>query len=579
MAQTDKKSRNIIIAIAVMTLAILSAIGLAVWALSGNDEEKVNSGSYGTNTPTSTAVAQQVGSVVIQPEAIALTRTPDGKFGANAVVSALFQNFTAGTIRVNGDPRITIKSDCPTAGQILEAGRRCQVTLTLDPSSPADAGQASVEPSLVVTGETLTPGGSKQLIETSAKITGATPAEQAAAGAATNGQIPGADGGIAGASPLTSGQPAPGGIDPYGPVAPNTSPPVNYAQAPVQNVPQQRVLTPREQFILARRQAVLGNVVRDGRQQAPQMARGDWDEIGVKKATSSLPQDMSRVVTQDRIITAVLARPFDSRQTMRVVAQVDRNVYGGSGRNVLIPRGSTVIGTMTAGAERAGVVWDQIIRPDGARFVFQGQGGDAMGQGGVPGNVNNRWARRLSVGFLGTLLKILPAVVTNPNETAGNGGVNIGGSGNSGVARNKDAIITDIVTQDITSQFQPLISQAQSIQPIVTIPAGTRLTIVPSQDLVMHEIQRETIVRQQYPRQMNGGAAISASPYQAPQGGGSSDGYSGGGAGGDFIGGGQPAAQQYGARQNAQQNNVVAQGVASRGAPATMGATPPWGSN
>lgn len=578
MAQTDKKQRNLIIAISIMTLAIVSAIGLAVWALSGKSDEKVNSGNYATNTPTTQTVAQQVGSVAITPEEIALQRTPDGKFGANVTISALFQNFTVGSIKVNGDSRITTKGDCPASGSVLESGHRCQLQLTLDPTTLANQATTNVSPTLVVTGETLTPGGSKQLLETSAKITGVAPGDQPAALPGATGQVPGAEGGVAGGSPLTSGQVAPTGIDPYGPVAPNATPPVNYAQGGQQVAPQQRVLSPREQFILARRQAVLGNVVRDGRQQAPQqVAQGTWDEIGVKKAVSSLPQDMSRVVTQDRIITAVLMRPFDSRQTMRVVAQVDRNVYGAMGRNILIPRGSTVIGTMTAGAERAGVIWDQIIRPDGARFVFQGQGGDAMGQGGVPGNINNRWARRLSIGFLGTLLKVLPAVITNPNETAGNGGVSIGNGGNSGVARNKGAIITDIISQDITSQFQPLISQAQSIQPIVTIPAGTRMTIVPSQDLVMHEVQRETIVRQQYPRQMNGGAQISASPYQGGQDVGGLGGA--GGSGSDFIGGGQPAQQQYAPRQTSQQGNVVAQGIASRGAPATLGATPPWGSN
>jgi type IV secretory pathway VirB10-like protein len=562
VAQTDKKQRNLIIAIAVMTLAIVSAIGLAVWALSGKTEEKASTAAYQVDTPTAGAAAQQVGSVAIQPEEVAMVRSPDGKFAAVATVSALFQNFTMDQIKVDGDSRIQVKSDCPTTGQVLQAGRRCLVNLSLDPNNSLAGAPASPTPTLNITGTTLTPGGSKQIIETSAKITSApagTVDPNAAPGSASG--IPGAAGGIAGGSPLTSGQVAPNGIDPYGPVAPNNAPPVNYAQQPVAQ-PQVAVLSPREQFILARRQAVLGNVVRDGRQQAPQQPKGDWDEIGIKKAVSSLPQDMSRVVTQDRIITAVLARTFDSRQSQQVVAQVDRNVYGATGRNILIPRGSTVIGTMAGTGERVAVVWTQIIRPDGGRFVFEGQGGDAMGQAGVGGRVNNRYMKRITAGFLGTIIKATTALASKAAEQPNTGGSSVVSAGSA----NNGKILTDIVTADVNSILGPIIQQAQAVQPIITIPGGTRVTIIPTQDLVMHEVQRETVVRQQYPRQMNGGASISASPYTAPQGGNQ-----------EFLPA-NPTQREYQPR-TAQEGNIVAQGVANGGAPATLGATPPWGSN
>src|SRR3546814_21053252 len=69
------------------------------------------------------------------------------------------------------------------------------------------------------------------------------------------------------------------------------------------------------------------------------------------RSTSSYPQDMSRVVTMNRVITAVLERPYDSRSSQQVVAQVDRNVYGGHGRSILIPRGSRIIGPASGGNE------------------------------------------------------------------------------------------------------------------------------------------------------------------------------------------------------------------------------------
>src|SRR3546814_20576543 len=102
---------------------------------------------------------------------------------------------------------------------------------------------------------------------------------------------------------------------------------------------------------------------------------------------------MSRVVTMDRVITAVLERPYDSRSSQQVVAQVDRNVYGGHGRSILIPRGSRIIGTASGGNERVAIQWKQIIRPDGARFIIEASEEEAMGPGGVPGRVNQPTGR------------------------------------------------------------------------------------------------------------------------------------------------------------------------------------------
>jgi type IV secretory pathway VirB10-like protein len=584
-AAESKKNRNIIIAAAVMVIIVVIGVGVLVWSLGGKPDETPNSGSYSRVTPGAAEAAQEVGNLDITPSTIAMSRGPDGRIAGIATVSALFQDFTVQNISIQGDPRLTIndaaEGACKGAGAKLNSGSRCQVSIFLDETKAG--APSSTAPTLIINGTTLTPGGSSQPLEKRATITGVDPASVAAAAAGgAAGQIPGATGipgagqvpGAAG-TPLTSGQVAGQGIDPYGPVAPVNG----YSQQPQQNYAQNQApqglapLTPREQFMLARRQAVLGNVVRTTQAQPQQQSTGDWDEIGVKKVVSSLPQDMSRVVTMDRIITAVLSRPFDSRQSQQVVAQVDRNVYGAMGRNILIPRGSTIIGNMAGGADRAVVVWSQIIRPDGARFVFNGTGGDAMGQSGVPGNVNNRWLQRIGAAFLGTVLKIGTALAVDPNETAGGTSVQVGAGGTqgtaAGVARNKGAIILDITSSGINETLNPIIEQQKQVKPIITVPAGTRLTIVPTQDLVMRPIQRETIVRPSYPRQMNGGAQISAPPEQDRNGGG----YSGGGAQPMVMNSNQSTVQQQQQRQATIARNFEPPAAAQ------MGSTPPWSSN
>lgn len=570
MAQTDNKQKNLLIGGAIMVLVIVAAIGVAVWVLKPDNRQVPNTGSYETQTP-GPSIAQQPGSVAITPDQITLTRSPEGKLSAVATISALFQDFKIQSIAFNGDTRLQqTQTTCPTAGKILKAGARCQVTVVLNENASAAPAAATVPPSMVVSGQTSTPGGDSIVAEATAQITGAPPGAGAPNGAAG---VPGAfapgSGPITpGTGALTSGPVAGGGIDPYGPVAPTqggATPPVDYSQAPVAAA--QPMLSPREQFILARRQAVLGNIVRRPVPSAPQ-STGDWDEIKVPKAVSSAPQDMSRIVTMDRIITAVLVRSFDSRGTQQVVAQVDRNVYGAMGRNILIPRGSTVIGTMQGGSERAVVAWTQIIRPDGARFVMNASGGDAMGQSGVPGYVNNRWAKRIGSVLLGTVLKVGTALASNASESPSQGtSVAIGGTGGTGAARNNGAIITDLVNEDINKVVQQIQQQNQNIQPIITVPAGTRVTIIPTQDLVMRPIDRPTIVRPSYPRLMNGGAPA---PSFDPQMGGDEDAPSSGRRI-DFN-----APQQQPRRAPAQ--NAVQRGLSSPGIAAPTN-TPPWASN
>jgi type IV secretory pathway VirB10-like protein len=363
---------------------------------------------------------------------------------------------------------------------------------------------------------------------------------------------------------------APANLDPYGPVAPvptaptapgggttgvPQAPPVDYTQAPVPAT--QPTLTPREQFLLARRQAVLGNVVAR-RQPAAPKPQGTWADLNIPTATSSYPQDMSRVLTMDRVISAVLVRPYDSRSSQQVVAQVDRNIYGAHGRSILIPRGSQIIGIAQGGGERVAIEWKQIIRPDGARFMFNATAADAMGQAGVPGRVNERLLKRYGSILLGTILSAGTAGVFGAEETASGG---LGGEN----GRNTGAIIGDIVRQDIQKITQDIVQRNQNIQPIISVPAGTRITVVPTMDIQMRPLQGQVQQVRSYPIQQNGGArAPSFNPSQGAGNGEQRDPN----APIDFD-----AQQPVQARRNNAPSPLPAQTVP------TTGATPPWDSN
>lgn len=61
---------------------------------------------------------------------------------------------------------------------------------------------------------------------------------------------------------------------------------------------------------------------------------------------SSWRVDMSEMILADKPIPAVIARSIDSTHPTPITAFVERNVYAEEGRNVLIPAGSRVIGSL-----------------------------------------------------------------------------------------------------------------------------------------------------------------------------------------------------------------------------------------
>src|SRR3546814_15094504 len=87
-----------------------------------------------------------------------------------------------------------------------------------------------------------------------------------------------------------------------------------------------------------------------------------------------------------------------------------------------------------------------------------------MGQGGVPGRVNQRLMKRYGSILLGTILGGSTAAIFGAEEEA----VQSGSNGQQSTARNNGAIITDIVRRDIEKITQDIVQRNQAVQPIIT---------------------------------------------------------------------------------------------------------------
>lgn len=229
----------------------------------------------------------------------------------------------------------------------------------------------------------------------------------------------------------------------------------------------------------------------------PQRPRDDsWSKIGFKPNMSTYPVDLSRIVTMDKPIPAVLKLPIDARSAGRAVATVERDIYGGDGRLVVIERGSTLIGTVASSSatseEKLGISWQRIVRPDGAAFAITATSGDAMGRAGVPAHLDNRWFDRFGRTILFSVLQ--------GGITASVGGQTTTSQGLSGTQQTQDskALGVSIANQTLTPLLQEYMREQLSLPPIRTIPVGTRLTVFPTTDIMLKPITPNEEMQQEY---------------------------------------------------------------------------------
>ncbi|MGN6850705.1 MAG: TrbI/VirB10 family protein [Sphingomicrobium sp.] len=112
----------------------------------------------------------------------------------------------------------------------------------------------------------------------------------------------------------------------------------------------------------------------------------------------------SMTVPQGYLIPAVLETGFDSTRAGYARAVVSRDVRGFDGKNVLIPRGSRLIGQSDAsvarGQNRAVITWTRLIRPDGMTIDLDSPAVDPAGRTGVAASVNSHFFGRLGDALL-----------------------------------------------------------------------------------------------------------------------------------------------------------------------------------
>jgi type IV secretory pathway VirB10-like protein len=136
---------------------------------------------------------------------------------------------------------------------------------------------------------------------------------------------------------------------------------------------------------------------------AAQVASG-----GVETSRATRLTDLRHTVPQGTVIPAVLETAINSDLPGSVRAVVSRDVTGFDGAEVLIPRGSKLIGQyrsgMALGQSRAFVIWSRILTPDGVSIDVGSPAADTLGRGGLSGQTDTHFFERFGSSILLSVL-------------------------------------------------------------------------------------------------------------------------------------------------------------------------------
>lgn len=119
-------------------------------------------------------------------------------------------------------------------------------------------------------------------------------------------------------------------------------------------------------------------------------------------------QNRDFIITKGNTIDCVLNTKFDSTVVGMITCTVTRNIYGASGRVVLIDRGSRVSGEYKGGIQqgqnRVFILWNRIETPKGVIININSPAAGSLGEAGVGGRVDSKFWQRFGGAMLVSLV-------------------------------------------------------------------------------------------------------------------------------------------------------------------------------
>lgn len=195
---------------------------------------------------------------------------------------------------------------------------------------------------------------------------------------------------------------------------------------------------------------------------------------------------------EGKVIDAVLETAINTDLPGSLRAVVSRDVYAERGRNVVIPKGSRLIGSYNTGIlrgqDRVYIIWTRVIMPDGTDIEIDSEAIDQLGRSGVKGDVDNRYFEVFSASILSSAITIGLAIVAeqviDKNTKGGsrveevtleNGRSRRSGSPSANAALDGTRAVGRVVERFIDETIQ--------LRPTIRVDQGTHIKVFVNRDL------------------------------------------------------------------------------------------------
>ncbi len=180
-------------------------------------------------------------------------------------------------------------------------------------------------------------------------------------------------------------------------------------------------------------------------------------------------QNMDTLIAQGKIISGILETAIQSDLPGMVRAITSEDVYSFDGSTLLIPKGARLVGQYRSGIRqgqsRVFVIWNRMIRPDGASIDLGSIGTDALGRSGLEGDVDSHFMERFGSSVLLSIID--GALATAVNKIDDDDASTISLNGSSDFSRSSEIALENSI----------------NIKPTIHINQGERIKIFVGKDL------------------------------------------------------------------------------------------------
>lgn len=222
-----------------------------------------------------------------------------------------------------------------------------------------------------------------------------------------------------------------------------------------------------------------------------QFAYNAYRDSEAVKAEATHVGNLYQTIAQGKMIDVVLETAINTDLPGTLRAIVSQDVYAEAGQDILMPKGSRLIGTYNTGVQRGQnrvfIVWTRAIRPDGVDIQIGSEGTDPLGRSGVAGQVDNKFFEVFSSAILSSIITFgIASAVEGQTDTASSSRRTFN-DGSTEDTISPTMLAGQEAVTTIGDTGRTFIEEYFKLSPTITIDQGTRMKVFVNRDLIFPE--------------------------------------------------------------------------------------------